>query len=255
MDKLTRKALVDFHQQLLDEGLAPATCNHYVKLVRAAYNKAIEWEIVAKNPAKGIKLFHEDNEVNNRLSKEQLSKLNQALEEEKNRVAASFFKLLILTGARRSELLLCRWPAVDLDNRVLTINSKASKNRKGRQIVLTAAAIEVLKELPGRDRQGWLFISPRTGDRIKCVKSTWTRIKKNAELPDAFRIHDLRHQFASELASRGVSLFIIGQLLGHQQVSTTARYSHPSQSALFSAASLIDDALDAASNESAHKKI
>ena len=86
-----------------------------------------------------------------------------------------------------------------------------------------------------RDGVGAAPLFPGAGNRpIREIKKSWASVCKVAGIADA-RIHDLRHTFASVLASSGLSLPIIGQLLGHTQAATTHRYAH-----------LLDDPLRAA---------
>ena len=76
------------------------------------------------------------------------------------------------------------------------------------------------------------------GEHMLGLKHAWRRIKAAAELEDV-RMHDLRHSFASVGAGIGLSLPIIGGLLGHSQPSTTARYAHLADSPLHEAADLV----------------
>jgi integrase len=75
-----------------------------------------------------------------------------------------------------------------------------------------------------------VFPGRRGGHRVE-VKSSWRRLCRAAKIT-GLRMHDLRHSFASVLASDGVSLPMIGALLGHNEPATTARYSHLFDTAL-----------------------
>ncbi|MEQ8262579.1 tyrosine-type recombinase/integrase [Pseudohaliea sp.] len=244
MDKLTRKQLVAFHQRLLDEGLAPATCNHYVKLIRAAYNKAMEWEVVTRNPAAGIKLFHEDNQVDHILTDEELGRLLRVLRTDPNRAVCSVCLFLLATGARKSEALYARWEHIDEAARRWTIPSTTAKSRKVRSVPLNDTALAVLQSLPGRERGGWLFLSSR-GDRMTCISKVWKRLRKAAGLPH-LRLHDLRHCAASMLVNSGRSLYEVQAQLGHASPIITQRYAHLSTATMQEAANSIDTVLDRA---------
>jgi integrase len=147
------------------KGLAPATCNHYIKLIRSAYNKAIEWEIVEKNPAAGLKLFREDNQVDHHLSDEELGRLLHVLHTDSNRAVCNVCLFLLATGARKSEALQARWEHIDEEARLWRIPMANTKARKVRSVPLNDTALSVLKSLPGRSRGEWLFISSR-GERL-----------------------------------------------------------------------------------------
>ena len=245
MNQISRKMLSDFHNGLLDEGLAPASCNHYLKLIRQAYNKAIEWEVVTKNPAAGMKLFHEDNQVNNSLNDEELTRLLRVLRTDKNRTVCNLCLFLLATGARKNEALHARWEHIDEDARVWHIPASNSKAAKARAAALNDTALQVLKKLRGRQRQEWLFISSQTGQRLTCINKVWGRLRKAAGLPN-FRIHDLRHEAATALINSGRTLYEVQMLLGHSPSSgvVTQRYLHMSTKTMQEAANSIDDVLN-----------
>ena len=155
-------------------------------------------------------------------------------------------RLLLLTGARRGETLSATWDQFDLAAGVWTKPSAATKQGKLHRVPLSAPALALLAEMrtaadtenERRRRDGLAEImhlfAGREGQPLREIKHFWATVCRKAEISGA-RIHDLRHTFASVLASSGLSLPIIGQLLGHTQAATTARYTH-----------LLDDPLRAA---------
>ena len=134
----------------------------------------------------------------------------------------------MLTGARRGETLAARWRDFDLTAGVWSKPSAHTKQKKLHRIPLSAAARAVLVQLAERfapnapPPNGYAFGGP---ELIHKVRSTWKAVRDEARLPE-LRLHDLRHAYASVLASGGLSLPIIGALLGHTTPTTTARYAH-----------------------------
>ena len=142
--------------------------------------------------------------------------------------AAAALRLLIFTGARKSEILTLRWEWVNLDQAVLELpTSKTGKRR----IALNAAAIHVLKRLPRVNGNPFVVVGQKPESHMVGLYAPWKRVCQKAEIL-ACRIHDLRHSFASFAAADGLSLQMIGKLLGHRVPATTARYAHLTEDAL-----------------------
>ncbi len=135
---------------------------------------------------------------------------------------ASAIRLLVFTGARRSEITGLRWDEVDFKRGLLRL--KDSKTGK-KTIILNAPALAILAELP----QVGFYVFPNRADPLNRpmdnFDKAWRAIIRQANLP-GLRIHDLRHTHASTGVSDGMSLPMIGRLLGHKNVNTTARYAH-----------------------------
>jgi integrase len=130
--------------------------------------------------------------------------------------------LLILTGCRLNEIMTLRWEYVDLDAGVLNLpDSKTG----AKTVHLGKPAIETLRRLPRLPRNPWVICGITPGGRLSDLQPFWQRVRARAGLKDA-RIHDLRHTFASAAVAAGQGLPMIGKLLGHTHVATTARYAH-----------------------------
>lgn len=248
MNKIRRHEIQLFHASLLEEGLRPATANRYLSLIKAMLNAAIRDEVFAgPNPAKGIRLFHEDNEVNHYLTSTELDRLITVLQSDKNRRVCLIILFLLATGARLGETLRTTWSEIDRVNRVWRIPASNSKSKRVRSVPLNDAAIDVLNQLDTECTHENLFVNPRSGDRYCAINRVWGRLRNKAEIP-FFRIHDCRHQFASWLANDGRSLQEIGQLLGHSSSnpSITRRYSHLAPATLQDASACASDMIKGA---------
>lgn len=146
-------------------------------------------------------------------------------------------KLLLLTGCRLSEITTLKWEYVDVDNH--RINFPDSKTGK-KTVYISPYVIEVLLTIKKKQDNPYVIYGAIEGKHLVNLRSPWYRIRKLAGLNNV-RIHDLRHSFASIGAASGLSLPIIGALLGHSQVTTTARYAHLVGNALKDAAHLIGE--------------
>ena len=104
------------------------------------------------------------------------------------------------------------------------------------------SAISIINALESQDKFPYLFVNKRTGTHYKCIKTTWSKIRDLAGLPKV-RLHDLRHQFASLMASNGRSLYEIQAILGHAHPQTTMRYAHLQNDTLREAVNSISDRL------------
>ena len=145
-------------------------------------------------------------------------------------------KLLLLTGARRNEITRAKWEYIDWQKKTLLV--PCSKSGRPRLIQLNSAALELLRSLPREPENAFIFPSPVTGRPSASLHFPWTRIRKRAGLNE-FRLHDLRHSFASFLVNKGVSIYVVQGLLGHANVRATQRYAHLANETLSVAAELI----------------
>jgi integrase len=137
----------------------------------------------------------------------------------------ALIRFLMMTGCRFGEAVRATWDQFDLERGVWTKPSPHTKAKKQHSVPLSAPARALLASLERKSGNPLVFASPKTGRPLVTVKTAWAAIRRDAGL-DGVRIHDLRHSFASVLASSGASLQLIGSLLGHTQLATTARYAH-----------------------------
>ncbi|MYN04391.1 tyrosine-type recombinase/integrase [Pseudoduganella sp. DS3] len=235
LNEITKQQIQTFHAQVKAEGLSAASADHHLKLLRHSLNIALEWELVAKNPATGIKQFNEDNKVERYLDDAELERLVSVLRADDPPMVCRVALFLLSTGARLSEALNADWDHIDRRSRVWTIPATNSKSKRLRSIPLNDHALEVLGRLGTEGNSKHLFINLQTRGRLTVVNKVWGRLRIKAGLPH-LRLHDLRHQFASFLVNDGRTLYEVQQLLGHADSKVTQRYSHLSQKTLERAA-------------------
>ncbi|TIP06471.1 MAG: DUF4102 domain-containing protein [Mesorhizobium sp.] len=218
----------------------PGTANRTLDLLSSMMTLAIELGIRRDNPTKGIKKFSLRSR-DRYLTSEELKRLGDSLAVEQaagtNPMALAAIRFLSLTGCRKSEALGLRWSWVDLENSLVSLpDSKTG----ARQLHLGNAAKELLMNMPRFANSPWVFPSARGEGPVVGIRKIWDAVRIRAGLGD-FRLHDLRHSFASSAVSAGQSLYVVGKLLGHSQARTTQRYAHLAKGPVQSAADAISD--------------
>ncbi len=196
----------------------PYQANRVLAMLSKAFNVTGE-----HNPTRGVERFQEDKRERF-LSPTEIARLSEALGTHGNRLAADAIRLLLLTGARAGEALSATWDQFDLEAGVWIKPSSHTKQKREHRVPLSAPARQLLAEMPRLDKT-YVFPGQAKGSHLKSVKSSWAAICEAAGI-EGVRLHDLRHTYASILASSGMSLQLIGRLLGHSTIVTTQRYSH-----------------------------
>jgi integrase len=224
LDQVSTQSIANLLRHMRDAGYATGTTNRVLILLRFVFNLANKWDVPgsAKNPTAGLKTAPDVNRERF-LTNEEVQRLLSTIDRDQNQVAAQAIKLLLLTGARRNEITHAKWEQVNWNRRTLFV--PCSKSGRARLIQLNSAALDVLRSVPHVPENDFIFPSPVTGRPSSSLHFPWTRIRANAALEN-FRLHDLRHSFASFLVNNGVSLYVVQGLLGHTQARTTQRYAH-----------------------------
>ncbi|MFP4146128.1 MAG: tyrosine-type recombinase/integrase [Halorhodospira sp.] len=220
----------------------PSSTNRVLILLRYLYNLALKWEIpgVSQNPTASIPLYIENNKRERYLTPEETQRLLREIRRSQNPLLQEIIPMLILTGARRSEVLKARWEDLDLDRHMWRIPRPKGGERRFVPISETLAAR--LKVLPSCGTSPWLFPNPRTGKPFDSIYTAWNAARRRAGLAEV-RLHDLRHSFASLLINNGHSLYEVQKLLGHTQITTTQRYAHLAQETLLEAMNHVGEML------------
>lgn len=198
----------------------PYAANRSVEVLRKMFALAIRWGMRSDNPAQRIE---RNPEVKRKryLSGDELMRLTAALAAHPDRQAANVIRMLLLTGARFGEVVGMRWDAIS--DGTWTKLASGTKQKTDHVVPLSAPAQQLLA---GIEHSGeYVFPGKGRTAHVTVIDKSWRTIKAAAGI-NGLRIHDLRHSFASQLASGGASLPLIGALLGHSSPATTARYSH-----------------------------
>ncbi len=217
----------------------PYQANRVLSLLSKMFELSINWGMRDDNPTTGIEKFHEEKR-HRWLSENELSRLGDALDTHRNQQAANAIRLQLLTGARIGEVLSAQWSLFDLDRGVWIKSSHHTKQKRTEHLPLAKAAVALLKKIHDAQTNGSAFAFPgRSKDKpIVDLKKFWKSLIADADIQD-YRIHDNRHTHASQLVSSGMSLAIVGRLLGHTNPLTTQRYAHIADEPLRAAAEVM----------------
>ena len=223
--EVTRADIAKLHHDLRH---IPYEANRCLEVMSKMFSLAEMWGLRpdGSNPRKHIKKYAEEKRERF-LSPAELKRVGDVLREMEDEgielsSAIAAARLLILTGCRLGEIMTLQWEHVDLPGRALRLPD----SKTGAKVVhLGQPAIDVLTSIKKVDKNPWVIVGTLPGARLTDLQPFWQRVRARAGLKDV-RIHDLRHTFASTAVAAGQGLPMIGKLLGHTQVQTTARYAH-----------------------------
>ena len=216
----------------------PYQANRVLSLLSKMFNLAVEWKWRTDNPARSVERYQEQKRER-WLSDEELRHLCAVLDEHPNTRAANAVRLQLLTGARLGEVLTSRKEDFDLHRGIWTKPSHQTKQKRTEHLPLSAQALILVTLIIETSDAGSPFLFPgnKPGQPLHEIKKFWSVVLREAGIVN-YRRHDNRHTYASHLVSSGLSLEIVGRLLGHTTATTTKRYAH-----------LADDPLRAATDQ------
>ncbi|MYA86851.1 MAG: tyrosine-type recombinase/integrase [Boseongicola sp. SB0662_bin_57] len=239
LDRITGRQVERWFEEYSQD--APGGANRAMDLLRQILNFGIACGHMEKNPARGI-TRNRRTPMTRFLSRDEVRRLHEALDaaDERGpgaRAQADIIRLLLLTGARKGEIVNLRWSEVDGDALALT-DSKTGP----RTVHLNPQARAVLDRRP-RGPGPWVFPSPADPDRPRSdTLGLWRSVRKEAGLDDV-RLHDLRHNYASWAVMNGVPVPVVSRLLGHSSTRMTLRYVHLDDRDVRAAAERVGEAM------------
>ncbi len=242
---IERRDIADLHHSLRH---IPYQANRTLGVLSKMFNLAEVWGLRpdGSNPCRHVGKYPE-RKRERFLSPEEFAALGEVLRDaerdgSETPSAIAAIRLLALTGCRLNEIMTLRWEHVDLRNRALRL----PESKTGAKVVRFGETVTaILKGIERVDGNPWVIIGRKEGSRLTDLQHPWRRIRAGAGLDDV-RLHDLRHSFASGALSLGEGLPMIGKLLGHSQVQTTARYAHLADDPVKAAAGKVSDFIGAA---------
>lgn len=250
--EVTRADIAKLHHDLRH---IPYDANRCLEIISKMFNLAEMWGVRpdGTNPRKHIQKYREEKRERF-LSAAELRRVGEVLREMEEEgielpsgIAAA--RLLILTGCRLNEIMRLKWDYVDFEGRVLRLpDSKTG----AKTVYLGQPAIDVLKVIERARDNSWVITGTMPGAPLYDLQPFWQRVRARTGLKDV-RIHDLRHTFASAAVAAGQGLPMIGKLLGHTQVQTTARYTHLAAHPIKTAADVVSAQLAASLQGSVEK--
>lgn len=235
---ITRADVVEMHQSMK---ATPYQANRTLGVLSIMFTVAHTWGVRTDgvNPCWKVKRYKEVKRERY-LTPDELARLGKVLRETNaEREAAFCIQLLLLTGCRLSEIQKLKWEYVDLDAGLLRLPDSKSG---AKLVAIGQAVVEVFKNIPKVKDNPYVITGTIEGQHLTDMQKPWRRLRKRAGLDD-LRIHDLRHSFASDALQLGEDLTMIGRLLGHTQVQTTARYAHLKTDPIRAAANKVSDAI------------
>lgn len=223
LEQITQPDIENFIAERLEAGNKQSTANRYIQLLKTMYHRANDWGITSHNPTIKIKKFSEKKFIRERiLTESELARLIENTAHNQDLMDATL--ILLNTGLRKSELLYRKWAEIDFDNGVIRVDKR--KNDKPLYAPMNQVVKDIL--LKRRLRKGgdiYVFQSRRSKTpKPYHYRGAFEAARKRANLLD-LRIHDLRHCFASYLAMQGTDIGMIKELLGHEEISMSLRYT------------------------------
>ena len=218
----------------------PGTANAAIDVLKRMFALAEAWELVppGRNPCRRLRRYG-TRKRDRFLTREEYRRLGRVLAEAEGELwppALGAIRVLLLTGCRRDEVLSLKWDDVDRAAGELRLRDTKTGPR---MVPLTGP---VLDALPPRGDGPWVFRAQRGENRISNLYHYWKPLRARAGLGEV-RLHDLRHSYASRALALGEGLPVIGALLGHGEVATTARYAHLMRDAERAAAARVGESI------------
>lgn len=223
LSDITTADVARLHDAIVAEGRTKATANRYLAMVKRMFALAMLWGRLPSNPARAVKLHRENNQRDRFLSVEDMRRLLSAIATDSDIVGSSAIAFLLATGARRMEALSALWDDVDMEKGMWTLPTTKAGRRAYKP--LNSVALRILRSLHETRQNAFVFPAITGESHRKTLDTVWKRLCSKAGLV-GFRLHDLRHSYASLLVSKGVSLFAVSRLLNHASPMMTQRYSH-----------------------------
>ena len=205
---------------------APKGYAVYIRTLKAAFNKAQEWQLIRNSPFAGMGISKEQ-QLRPQFIKQ--NDLNKILEMTSSEEIKNIFVFAFYTGCRLGEILQIRGRNIDLVKKIVIIGGEnfSTKNKKIREVPLHP---EILKRIDKKANinSNQLLFSKSNGYFFNrdYISRQFKLARRSAGLGEEIHFHSLRHSFASNLAVSGVPIITIKELLGHSSIISTQIYSH-----------------------------
>ena len=217
--------------------LAPNGYQVYLRNLKAAFNKALRWEMIPFNPFATVVMKKRQLIKPEYINKEELTTI---LEHVCNETLKKIYSFAFFTGARLGECVQIKWKNIDLKESLITIGDKdlITKSRRVRVIPL----VKEIQDYLYRDAKNAIekdsFIFSKSNGfpyRKEYVSKMFKKAVINSGIKKSIHFHSLRHSFASNLVSAGAPITAVSELMGHSSIMVTQIYSHTDLSAMRSA--------------------
>ncbi|MCL4322041.1 MAG: site-specific integrase [Deltaproteobacteria bacterium] len=243
LNEFTLEDIEGLQINLINQGKAVRTSNHYPRLLKTMFRKAEDWELVDESVVRKLakcKNIQGENKRLRYLSEEEIKALIEACE-------PTYLRPIVITalntGMRLREILKLTWQRVDLKNRLILLDK--TKNGERREIPINETLYGVLSSLVRNIAFDHVFYDLKTLRPFDRIDRSFHTALKKAKIID-FHFHDLRHTFASWLVMKGVDLAAVQKLLGHKSITMTMRYAHLAPGHVKKAVSVLDEKMSSA---------
>lgn len=246
LTQITAAMLSDLMLEIKTEDRANATVNRTRALLSSMFNVAFDREIIDQSPMSRVKKLIEQNQIERYLDEDELKRLMYVIAHPNihnidNQVIVGIVEMLLLTGARKGEVLNLKWTDLDENNHLWKLNE--NKSGKPRIIQLNSQAQQTIRKMSRKYL--YVFANPKTGLPFNDIRKTFQKILEASQIEN-FRIHDLRHNFASMAVNNGCDIYVVQHLLGHASPTTTQRYAHLRQDTLRNASEMLAERINSA---------
>ena len=222
--------------------------HHDYRNLRAAFNKAITWKYLTENPLNKVKLPKMTKSFPVFIGKTELESILKKIE---NKDLHDFYLMAFHTGMRREELRLLRWASINFNERIITIQNTdnfTTKNKKERIIPINDTLLAMLNSrIPtviSMNRSEYVFSKfSNIPYSQEFISKSFKKTIRGLNLDDKIHLHTLRHSAASAMVQNGVSLYVVKEILGHEDLSTTQIYAHLQRENLTQAMKALDQAI------------
>lgn len=210
----------------------PSGYKTYIRTLKAAFSRALTWEMISTNPAKGLKIKKGQEQEAVAITREELDKV---IPEITNKTISLIVLSSYNTGFRLQEVVNLRWSNIDLINNKIKIGDKhfTTKSKKQRTVNFSKELLTILSSLPRVSDEAFVFAKPNGFPfDAEYVSKSFKKACRKAGIREEVTFHSLRHGFATRHAERNTSPMVLQKLLGHAHIETTMRYIHIKDSML-----------------------
>jgi len=217
--------------------------HHYYRTLKAAFNKAIEWNYISVNPFTKVKFPKLSKSFPTFISEDEFLII---LTNTPYHYLKDIFTVGFYTGLRLGELINMQWNWIDFFQNHITVKCTddfQTKSKKERIVPMSEKVKSILiSRFNLANHQPGEVVFYRIKGRMlhqETISKQFKEAVRTSNLNEKIHFHSLRHSFASLLVQRGVSLYVVKELLGHGDLATTQIYSHLQKDNLTDAINLL----------------
>jgi integrase len=209
------------------------------RMLKAAFNRAVQFGIIQKNPFVQVKNVQIPEREPLYLTPEDFDQLLSVITDHQLKAIVIF---AVCTSMRIGEIVNVHWQDVDIKNTVVHLKNRPDfilKGKRQRRVPLNLTALSLLSTL---ERKSEFVFCNRKGERLtgRWVSRRFKRCARKAGLPEGIHLHSLRHSGASWLVQSNVPLGYVQRILGHSSITTTQIYAHSTPEHLRESVSRLD---------------